>query len=41
MKIYTRYESWIKPEELPAEEDLKKIERRKKSEEKKINKSNI
>ena len=33
-------ESWIKPEELPAEEDLKKIERRKKSEEKKINKSN-
>jgi DNA-damage-inducible protein D len=34
-------ESWIKPEELPAEEDLKKIERRKKSEEKKLNKSNI
>ena len=29
-------DSWIKPEELPAETDLKKIERQKKSEEKKL-----
>lgn len=31
-------ESWIKPEELPAEEDLKKIERKIKSDIKKLNK---
>ncbi len=29
-------DSWIKPEELPAEIDLKKIERQRKSEEKKL-----